>query len=243
MKCPSCGASFPKNDSVCEYCGTLRPAEPVSHPPSKADIFRRIRESPQFAEKNQALHLQKNAQADPVPSVVIGLLLLFGCITAFVMAVILLNGLSDLGPLSVGMFVVVFVFALTQFFKAFEVCAGPVKCFPVIVIGKRSKAGGAYRASMSYFITLEFEDGQREEFPIYAESLYGRISVEDAGILFLRGHDEVEAAFLRSRYVADFERVQISSGRVFATEVTENTERGKKKSTNQNLGATGLWPV
>ncbi len=209
MKCPSCGASFPENDSVCEYCGTLRPAEPVVHPPSKVDIFRRIRESPQFAERKQTPRRNRVPQIDSMPGVVVGVCVVIGCGVGFLVTWNLFQtgGAWGFAPLiAVILGVVIYLFFPG---KLDQISSGQLRTQPAIVLGKRVEVRGGRYASTSYYVTFEFEDTKRRELAVYEGGLYGRITEGDAGVLYLRGSDNVGAAFLRSRYVADFELVQI----------------------------------
>jgi len=75
----------------------------------------------------------------------------------------------------------------------------PVEAWPAVIIDKRTHvSGGSGNSSShtSYFITCEAEDGERKEYQVWDGNLYGRITADDAGILFVR-----------SGYGLDFDRV------------------------------------
>ncbi|RCS46494.1 DUF2500 family protein [Bremerella cremea] len=105
-------------------------------------------------------------------------------------------GVVPLGMLGLGVYL-----AITQFKKMQSLETGELATLPAIVAGKRtmlSGGSGDSSASTYYYVTFEFEDGQRQEYPVWDGSLYGRVSEEDAGVLFLR-----------EQHALDFDRVRI----------------------------------
>ncbi|WP_158545395.1 DUF2500 family protein [Bremerella cremea] len=182
---------------------------PVTHTLNKAEIFRRIRESPQYAEREKKPRRNRVPQTDSMPAVVVGVYVVIAGGVGFVVTRNLFQtgGAWGFVPLiAVILGVVIYLFFPG---KSDRISGGQIKVEPVIVIGKRAEVRGGRYASTNYYVAFEFESGKRRELAVYEGGLFGRISEEDAGVLYLRGSDEVGAAFLRGNYVADFERVQI----------------------------------
>ncbi|PQO39402.1 hypothetical protein C5Y96_02110 [Blastopirellula marina] len=106
-----------------------------------------------------------------------------------------------MGIVPLGMFVMG-VFMAIRMFQNFQTMRdGKVDAIAAIVTGKRTQVSGGGEnssASTSYFVTFEFEDGQRREFPVLDGSLYGRVSEDDAGVLFSR-----------DKFAVDFDRVRV----------------------------------
>ena len=76
---------------------------------------------------------------------------------------------------------------------------GPVDAVPAVIIDKRtlvSRGSGNSSSHTTYFITCESEDGERKEYQIWDGNMYGRLTADDAGILYVR-----------SGYGLDFDRV------------------------------------
>lgn len=210
MQCSNCGASFLENATLCEYCGTLRPVDRTADPrsPDNSDIFRRIRESPQFTERKRTSRRNRVPQIDSMPAVVVGVYLVFGGVAV----VLSTKNLFEVGGVwgFVPVITVVFGVLLFLFFpaKSERISGGNLDCQPAIVLGKRTEVRGGRYASTSYYVTFEFEEGKRRELSVHDGRLFGQISEGDAGVLYLRGRDDVGAAFITGRYVADFERVR-----------------------------------
>lgn len=199
MKCPSCGASFPEDASTCEYCGSRLPKEPiVSADPSEERIFQQIKESTAFAKRNDPSRIQQIPEPSALPMVGLAIFMVIWCgVGLFITAMFfMLTGPLALFPLAIVIFGV--VGAATQANKFMSASGGRVESFPAIVAAKRTAVSGGEHTSTSYYLTFEFEDGKRDEFPVYDGRIYGKVTEEDAGILYLR-----------NRYAVDFERVRI----------------------------------
>src|SRR5690606_19298112 len=74
--------------------------------------------------------------------------------------------------------------------------SSPIEAIPVIVVDKRTEVSGGERARARYFVTCETEDGARHEYSVWDGGLYGRMAVQDAGIIYVRAD-----------FVLDFDRV------------------------------------
>jgi len=68
-----------------------------------------------------------------------------------------------------------------------------------VVVGERSAVAGRHGSAVytNYFLTLEFSDGLRHEFPVRPD-LAGRLSTEDLG-----------AAFILRNHLLEFRRLKI----------------------------------
>ncbi len=198
MICFSCGATLPEDLWTCEYCGSRTAPPQSSEKQSKASIFRRIKESPAYAQRQAPSRLHKIPNPSAFPLIVTGIGLVAWCAAGIFITFMFfkVGGLLGLVPLT--MVIVSVTISLAMSGRFFRARIGPVKTEAAIVTGKRTKVGGGKHPSTHYYLTCEFENGKRIEFPIYAESVYGRVAEDDAGIIFLRND-----------YAVDFERVVI----------------------------------
>lgn len=91
---------------------------------------------------------------------------------------------------SVIIFVARKVFSQTKA-KTAEYERSPIEATSAIIMGRRTVVSGGghnhHHVHHRYFITVEFEDGQRREFDVISGTLPGRIVDGDAGIVFTRG--------------------------------------------------------
>ena len=164
----------------------------------KANVFRQIKESPAYAQRHVPSRLKKIPNPSAFPIIVTGIGLLAWCGAGLVITFMFFKIGGFLGLFPLTMVVVSVAISLSMGGKFFRARIGPVKTEAAIVTGKRTKVGGGKHPSTHYYLTCEFESGQRKEFPVYAESVYGRVAEGDAGIIFLRND-----------YAIDFERVVI----------------------------------
>ncbi len=214
MKCPSCGASLPEDSLTCEFCGSVT-ATPSQH--HDQDTFRRIKESAQYRQRNDPQRIERLPKPGLGSKIFLGVFFTIFCaicLAGVIMTVVMSGfvgsmqgfrglaiipfcmGIVPLGMLCLGVYL-----AITQFQKMQSLESGELTAQPVIVVGKRimvSGGGEDSSATTIYFVTFESEDGERREHQVWDGSLYGRISEEDAGVLFLR-----------EQYALDFDRVRI----------------------------------
>ncbi|PQO45461.1 DUF2500 family protein [Blastopirellula marina] len=199
MKCPSCGASFPENASICEYCGSRVPEERhVSADRSEERIFQQIKESTAFAQRNNPARIQQMPQPSSLRIVGLIFFMVIWCGAGLFLTSIFWMVAGPLALIPLAMIIFGVFFAATRANKFLNHIGAPVDSFPAIVAGKRMAVSGGEHTSTSYYLTFEFEDGKRDEFPVYDGRIYGKVTEEDAGILYLR-----------NRYAVDFERVRM----------------------------------
>jgi len=134
-----------------------------------------------------------------------------GCYVAFLAVFTLLTGFFAVGGgasmvamgdpfglpflLIPGLMFAVGVVGLVQVFRKLgRFKTAPWRRVPAAVLGVRTRNS---KDSSKSFVTLEFEDGERQEFP-----------VEDKTISTLTEGD-VGVAFMRSDFLVDFERVRV----------------------------------
>jgi hypothetical protein len=90
-------------------------------------------------------------------------------------------------PLGMAAFGVYLFVAMQKKMRSIE--TSPVVALPVVVVDKRTQVSGGSgdsSAQTHYFVTCETEDGERKEYPVWDGNLYGRMAVQDAGIVYLR---------------------------------------------------------
>lgn len=214
MKCPSCGASLPEDSLTCEYCGSR------TTPPSQQhdqDIFRRVKQSPQYADRLSTERVQRLPKPGVGQMIFIVVFFTIFCGISLFIAVMAIGigGVASLsenafpfslipfcmGIVPIGMFAFG-IFMAIKLFQRFQLMRdGKVDAAAAIIVGKRTQVSGGSgdsSASTAYFATFEFEDGERKEFMVYDGSLFGRISEDDAGVLFSR-----------EKFAVDFDRVRV----------------------------------
>jgi len=106
----------------------------------------------------------------------------------------MLMAVVPIGFVVLGFFLMTKILRQTKDFKE----AG-VEAEAAIIVGKRTQVSGGGKnssASTSYFVTAEFEDGRRKEYHLMTPTLYGEVSDDDAGVLFVR-----------NKFALDFDRV------------------------------------
>jgi len=214
MKCPSCGASLPDDSLTCEYCGSR------TAPPSEQhdqDIFRRVKQSPLYADRHSAARIERLPKPGVGQMVFMGVFFTMFCGVSLFIAfmAIGIGGFASfsenafpfsfipmcMGIVPIGMFAFGVFMAVKMYQRFQSMRDGKVDASPAIVVGKRTQVSGGSgdsSASTAYFVTFEMEDGQRKEMMVYDGSLYGRVSEDDAGILFSRGE-----------FAVDFDRVRV----------------------------------
>lgn len=178
-------------------------------------MFERIKNSPQYADRNNPARTARLPKLGMAEKLFLGIFFTMFCGIAlfiFVMAVSMSGAVGmmrhnsgfALIPLCMsfvplGMFVLGIVFAISQFKKMNQMENAPLETVPAIVVGKRTEVTGGGKnssARTTYHATFETEDGRREEYQLWDGRLYGRLSDDDGGVVFLR-----------DRYAVDFDRV------------------------------------
>jgi hypothetical protein len=220
MKCKSCGADNPADIAACAYCGTHLP---MSMSTEKAAIFARIKASDEYRQRDSS---ERHSRLPKYGAIQKTFLLVF--FVMFIggggMMLIVLLGMAglfgmfgvefggglgrafSLGPLCMAVvplgFVILGIFLLLKTRKKVDsIQNDPVQAIAVIVVDKRTHVSGGSgdsSASTNYFLACETEDGERKEYQIWDGQMYGRISADDAGILFVR-----------AGYGLDFDRIAV----------------------------------
>lgn len=194
--CSECGAvptGLPR--STCEYCGARLTAEASPSERARGDRAARldaVERHPDFA-----------AAMGHTPELrghMVGGYVGTGCFGAFsaLTGLVALSGLGvitlgDLGPLAstpAPVLIVPGLMSAVTGFVAFQLArktrefkAAPLERRPALVRDERSRSR---EKSTSYFATLEFVEGHREEFPVSAE-VASRAVRDDVGVAYIKG--------------------------------------------------------
>ncbi len=220
MKCKSCGADNSVDVVTCAYCGSHLP---MSENTEKTAVFARIKSSAEYTDGNSRERHARLPKYGNIQKVFLGVffvmfigggafmfIVLLGMAGIFGLAgsqarggfgaafslVPLLMAIVPLGFVVLGIFLSL---GIRKKMKSIE--NDPVQTIPVIIVDKRthvSGGSGKSSASTNYFVTCETEDGSRKEYQVWGGKTYGRISADDAGILFVR-----------AGYGLDFDRVVV----------------------------------
>jgi hypothetical protein len=218
MKCLSCGADNSPSQVKCSHCGSHLPTSAKS---DKAAVFARIKASNQYVDRNSPERLAKLPKIGGLQKVflqvffvmfiggsafmalfmwgmagvvgLVGFQVEGGMFAAFSLAPLLMS----IVPIG---FVVLGVFLFKKLKKKMDSLEdGPVETVLAVIIDKRtlvSGGGGNSSSHTGYYITCEAEDGARKEYQVWDGSMYGRLTADDAGVLYVRGG-----------YGLDFDRV------------------------------------
>ena len=208
MKCPNCGADNAPEHGTCNYCGTHISISPRA---GRSAVFARVKSSTEYANRNSP---QRHARLPSYNSFHKAIPVIFFAV--FIggsgMMVVIALGMAgvfglfgfragggfgvafSLAPLFMAIvpagFVALGIFMFRSMRKKMAAIEdAPVEPIPVIVVDKRTQVSGGSgdrSASTHYFVTCEAEDGERKEFQVWDGQMYGRMSGDDAGILFVR---------------------------------------------------------
>jgi hypothetical protein len=220
MKCRSCGADNSADVVTCNYCGSHLP---MSASTEKTAIFARIKSSDEYRQGESP---ERQARLPKYGAVQKTFLLVFFAMFVgggAIMSLVLLGmagvfgffgsefeggfgAAFSLAPLCMAIVPLgfvglgIFLFLKTRK-KMNSIENDPVQAIAVIVTDKRTHVSGGSgdsSARTNYFITCETEDGNRKEYQVWDGNMYGRISSDDAGVLFVR-----------AGYGLDFDRVAL----------------------------------
>lgn len=202
MQCQSCGATVPPDAFRCEYCGSHIASATGRLGP---DVFAWIRRSRQYQYRDSPERIARLPKVGVLQQLPIAIFFFIFCGVALSMTV----GMCGMGRLArppmmmgivpLGMFVIAVFMAISLFHKMNVMNNGPLRTLPAVVVGKRTDVTGGGKngsAQTTYHATFETEDGRRQEYQLWDGQMYGRLSDDDAGVLFLR-----------DRYAVDFDRV------------------------------------
>jgi hypothetical protein len=206
-ECGNCGAVPSRSDSrFCEFCGTELP-ELQGDDPIRVEVvgplgdlkarFERL-EAHSSYERLMQLTPGTAGPAVGLYSGVIGA----GCFTAVSFAIMLaVAGFA--GPLAFipgGFIAIGLVLMVMQLKKAAAYSAAALLREPSVILDERTRVSGGGNdssASTSYFATLQFPDGSRNEYAVDGRTS-GRVTKGDIGI-----------AYLKSDVLVDFQRVDV----------------------------------
>jgi hypothetical protein len=194
-KCGGCGARVTKDEArFCDYCGAelprLAPEPPRERSGSERfeDAFAALAEHPEYE--------RLLAFTPSTSKVTMG----YGCGAAFgvlfaVVSLVIMGGFQKAGApfpfsmfpfLFVGIGIFVVVFSLS---RAAKFSKAPLGRRRARIAGERTRVSGGGEnssASTSYYVTLEYESGRREEFSTSGK-VVGEVSEGDMGIAYLKG--------------------------------------------------------
>ncbi|TWT39341.1 DUF2500 family protein [Blastopirellula retiformator] len=197
MKCDSCSADVSLDSTQCEFCGTYvrRDVEaPAStSAASRSEIFARIKDSPQF----QDAVLGQSLDTPPVPASMFmqtGFLVIFCCGAGFV-TIMFATLAGAMWILPLGMLLIGLFGLYKSSSTAYTYATASAIAIPAIVAAKRVEMRGKNGTLAHYYATFEYENGERDEFPIWEQELFGKLAEEDAGVLIRRS--KVAAGFRR----------------------------------------------
>jgi len=206
MKCVSCGASISSSAKFCEYCGS----QVVLPKPERRHgevSFQQIKESDTYQNCTSPARIAKLPKLSPFEKFFgAGFLIVFCSITFFMFVMMNTMGsftgsaipnCMSLVPLGMMIFGGFMFWKQLQRVQTME--TAKLNTLAAKVVGKRIQVSGGGEnssASTSYFVTFENEEGDRNEYQVWDGSMYGRLSEDDMGVLFLR-----------DRYAVDFDRV------------------------------------
>jgi hypothetical protein len=197
MKCSNCGATIPDGSRKCVYCGepaaVTATAAAVEQP---ANVFERIRQSPQFQQARSVERLAAIAKPGILMLAIPVVFLAVFVIAALAMAKTAANFAPPIFVIvPVGMAIIGIMMAVAVVQGGVKVAKAPLVPRAAVVRLKRSETSGSSDStSTSYFATFEFPDGSREEFSL-TSALYAQLAERDAGVLFTRAN--TAAAFDR----------------------------------------------
>jgi hypothetical protein len=172
---------------------------------ASSDPFERIKQSPQYALHAATERLERLPKPGLIATAIpVVFLLIFIAASGFMSLMFLsvagFMAIVPMGFVVIGVLMLIHVLQKTAKFKA-----SPSIGRAAILRAKRTEVSGGGKdssATTSYYLTAEFENGDREEFAAES-SLYGRVAEGDAGVLYTRAEmaqdfDRVDAGGPRS---------------------------------------------
>jgi len=202
MDCPNCGAAIARGSAkFCEFCGTelVRPGEP--RPPTADEMaeegFRRLKEHPNLPALRRHRPKSSGFVHGYIAASVVGVFFT-------IISLVIFTGFKSFEP-PISLFPLLFTFVgiglvIFGVSRAIRFANAPVERELVRVAGERvSVSGGGENSSASttYYVTLEYEDGQRAEYHATGRTA-GQVSEGDFGM-----------AYLKESVLVDFRRVRV----------------------------------
>ncbi len=204
-RCGHCAAvvKHGADAAFCAFCGAELPPVPVQSPPSRHDElearFDALLAHPALERAKRKRPSGARVQAGN------GLRTVFGLVFAAVGGTIGLAALGNGAPGFFALIPLVFVgfglwMAIKSAGKAASFAGARLRHLPALVAGERTEVSGGGQnssATTTYFATIEFATGRRDEYEVHAR-LSGRLAPGDMGIAFIRGG-----------HLLDFDRVAV----------------------------------
>lgn len=189
QKCPECSAPLaPAAHGVCTYCGAR--FVPVQEPRAASPPEETVR------DRLARLALREDVRAALAGAAPIGshrrppiAQFVFGIAVIFILIVMSksfasLNGAFALFP--IGMAVVVGIGLVRSLASEQSIAAKERVRRIAFVVAKRSHVSGGEPTSTAYFVTLEFDDGTRQEFDVDGKQ-FGLCAEDDIGVAETQG--------------------------------------------------------
>lgn len=193
-RCTGCGTNLRGADGKCPQCGAAVPSAASGPSAARGERIRRVRADPSF-EGAPAPGLS-NPTARLCGGVVMGLL--FSAVAAVMLTIVLGKSGTKAFAFVPGVFiaigllvVVISVVRLARFLLA------PQQRLAAAIVSKRMHLRRRRRGRTYYYVTLEFEGGERREYEA-GGSMYGLVAEDDAGV-----------AYVRHVYLTGFRRVDV----------------------------------
>lgn len=202
-ECPHCGAKIGAHSTeYCEYCGTVlpreEPREPARREPSRLDRFDALRG---HSDYNRLMHREPPSSGLVFAGVgsIVGALVFVGI--AGTMATFFFGAAGparQAGPSAFGVLftivpVAVVIAGIFMLVKAIggtaKVAGAPMLRTPALIVDKRTRVSGGgehSRAQTRYFVTIENQDGRREELRAHGH-VAGTLASDDIGIAYVKG--------------------------------------------------------
>lgn len=201
--CQHCGATIKSQGArFCEFCGTELVREGAPRMQTRDEALRTRFEL--LNEHGDLRRLMKHTpKAEPPPSN-LGILIIGPFIVLFI--VFFMKTAGGMGAPSFFFIVPLLMLGAIGFAVVKSVSgtakyrSAPLQRRPAIVVDERTKVSGGGKnssASTTYYVTLEFEDGQRREFTV-GTRLAGSVTEGDAGV-----------AYTKHEHLAAFERISV----------------------------------
>jgi len=219
LVCPHCGAAVEHRSlRFCEYCGTEIPRVedqlPRSFDEQRAVRLQRLEAHPSFvswveaakhpveAPSSAALDPESAETPDSSRNPLRNRLPVIGSFALILLILLIANANDDLSGLSFSIVMAIVFFGALfaavlatwrPWQRRADASSMPLQPRAAIVIGERSAVAGRHGSAVytNYFLTLEFSDGLRHEFPVGPE-LAGRLSSEDLGAAFILRNNLLE---------------------------------------------------
>lgn len=198
-KCSNCGALPPRASArFCEYCGAELPRlEPAPAPPSPfGDLRRRFADLQAHPDVPELMAYSPPTGVFGIQTAMsVALLVLFG-VVGLVVSIAFLGACPPLGFLPLAVVAIGGFALLKQLTRTEGARNAPLERRPAIVVDERTNvSGGGESRSLRtlYYATLEFPDGTRREYDVFA-NVAGKITRGDMGIAYVKGDYLVQFA-------------------------------------------------